>query len=177
MRLLETWMQRGISTRLLGAAFVVLLCWTLTELLFLGPKRKALENEASKGAARAEGTWIPLGHRLVPIEFRNQSSMQNFLAEEAWIDLYSTRADGRKGHRVLEQVRVLRAPLAPEHFGILIPEEQMPIFQNDAGPFWAVLTPTREPEAKDNAGTPSQKGKKLGSKSFSSSAGEIQYGD
>lgn len=68
-------------------------------------------------------TFIPLGYVLIPIEVQNYESLDSILGSYGIVDLYSVNAAGvRSKSAVVRGIKILRAPLNPNHFAVLSPE-------------------------------------------------------
>ncbi len=80
-------------------------------------------------------TYIPEGFVLVPIELQNADSLSSLIGEFALVDLFR----GPRSHRVGKRLKLLRAPLNPNQFAVLVPEEQVSELLQTPGPFWAAI--------------------------------------
>ncbi len=78
-----------------------------------------LEPESVESAA----TLIPAGFVLVPIEVANYESLDSILGKFGVVDLFVPSDDPKKkARKVADRVRILRAPLNPSRFAVLVPE-------------------------------------------------------
>lgn len=71
-------------------------------------------------------TFIPEGHVLIPIEVENAEALSAMTGGYAWVDLYTPSIDEynpRRTKKIVKKIRILRAPLDPQHYGIIVPEE------------------------------------------------------
>ncbi len=71
-------------------------------------------------------TFIPEDHSLIPIKLINQRSLSSMIESFGWIDLYSVKkmdSDFKKGQKIVKKIRILRAPLDPDQFGIIVPND------------------------------------------------------
>lgn len=71
-------------------------------------------------------TFIPENHTLIPIKLINQNSLSPMIENFGWIDLYSVKkinSDHVKGKKIVKKIRILRAPLDPDQFGIIVPND------------------------------------------------------
>jgi len=98
-------------------------------------------NSEPTPAQEAPDTIIPKGYVLVPIELQNSESLSALISEFAIVDLYlpqdsSTKSKGKKIGRHL---RLLRAPLNPNTFAVLVPDAEVPAVVNHSGPMIAVI--------------------------------------
>ena len=99
----------------------------------------------SPDPASAE-TFIPRGHLLIPIEITNADRLEGLLGEAGIVDLYQTpTAPGERSQLVGRRLRLLRAPLNPTAFAVLLREAEVDRFLIHPGPFLASLRPLKEP--------------------------------
>lgn len=112
---------------------------------FLGYYRDATAPDASAPKIQPEpielaSTFIPEGFVLVPIELANFESLDSILGKFGIVDLYlpaeSPRAQARK---IATHVKILRAPLNPSHFAVLVREAESARLVTQIGPFIAVV--------------------------------------
>lgn len=71
-------------------------------------------------------TFIPSGHVLIPIDVENAEALNAMSGGYAWVDLYTpTQSEFNpiKPVKIVKKIRILRAPLDPNHYGIIVPEE------------------------------------------------------
>lgn len=104
---------------------------------FLSSEPKTAEKKDE--AAADMTTLIPKGFVLVPIELKNKDHILSVIGAFAVVDLYEGKESNKKGHRIARRLKLLRAPLNPEVFGVLVPEEQAADFIKGQTPFYAVL--------------------------------------
>lgn len=102
---------------------------------------------AEEKAPHSVDTFIPAGLVLVPIEISNSESLASLVGEMGGVvDLYLASNDQRKGGlKVASKVKLVRAPLNPQQYAVLIREEEGPRLMSYAGPFLAVV---QNPDAK-----------------------------
>lgn len=85
-------------------------------------------------------TFIPKGFVLVPIEIANAEALDGVFGQYGIVDLYSHQESNRRRGRLLASaVKMLRAPLDPNQFAVLVPEAQSPQFVMNEGGFFVVL--------------------------------------
>ncbi|PWU16303.1 MAG: hypothetical protein C5B49_10660 [Bdellovibrio sp.] len=85
-------------------------------------------------------TMIPLGFVLVPIELENQQSLESMIGSHAVVNLYKGyQIGGQKGVLIGRHLRLLRAPLNPQQFAVLVPESEVPSFVAPGAKFYAVV--------------------------------------
>ncbi len=67
-------------------------------------------------------SYIPKGYSLVPIDIINHESVNALIESSAVANLYSSNEQMKKSRLLVKKARILRAPLNPEQFGVLVPE-------------------------------------------------------
>jgi hypothetical protein len=80
-------------------------------------------------------TYIPDGFVLVPIELQNADSLSSLIGSYAVVDLFR----GPNSHKVGKRLKLLRAPLNPNQFAVLVPEGEVSAVLAHHGPLWAVI--------------------------------------
>ena len=81
-------------------------------------------------------TLIPAGFVLVPIEVANYESLDSILGKFGTVDLFIPGDEtNRKARKVASHVRMLRAPLNPGRFAVLVPENESSSLVTHGGPF------------------------------------------
>lgn len=71
-------------------------------------------------------TFIPAHHVLIPIDVENAEALNAMTGGYAWVDLYTptqSEFSPLKPIKIVKKIRILRAPLDPNHYGIIVPEE------------------------------------------------------
>ncbi len=101
-------------------------------------KPKSMDEKSEEiGAA---DTLIPKGFVLVPIDLKNADSLGHLIENFAVVDLYSSPLNpGELGRRVGHHLTLLRAPLNPNSFAVLVPDNDASRLMSGAGPLVAVL--------------------------------------
>lgn len=90
-------------------------------------------------------TFIPAGYVLVPIEVANFESLDSILGKFGVVDLYApTEAMHGRARKVAEQVKILRAPLNPSHFAVLVREADSARLVSYSGPFTVIVQNPRQ---------------------------------
>ncbi|MES2964882.1 MAG: hypothetical protein V4760_13405 [Bdellovibrionota bacterium] len=91
-------------------------------------------------------TFIPAGFVLVPIEVANYESLDSILGKFGVVDLFKAPEDGRgRSIKVAERVKILRAPLNPSHFAVLVPDSESSRLVSETGAFTVVVqNPSRD---------------------------------
>lgn len=83
-------------------------------------------------------TYIPEGYVLVPIEIQNIDSLSSLIGSFAVVDLFSGMP-GNVQQKVGQKLKLLRAPLNPQQFAVLVPEDQVSQLLQQPGPYWAAI--------------------------------------
>jgi hypothetical protein len=100
------------------------------------------ENPRQAEDVETAATFIPEGFVLVPIEVSNFESLDSILGKYGVVDLYAPADDPkRQAVKIAERVRILRAPLNPSHFAVLIPESDSQRIVMHPGPLLVVVQP------------------------------------
>lgn len=85
-------------------------------------------------------TVIPSGYVLVPIEVQNPEALVSLLGRYGVVDLFAPSVDGTsKPTRVARRVKIVRAPLNPQQYAVLAPEEEAPLIVKQAIPLMVVV--------------------------------------
>lgn len=84
-------------------------------------------------------TMIPAGYLLIPLELSNAESLASLSGAFSLVDLYVAGEKGQKGFKVASAVKLLRAPLNPQQFAVLVKEEESSRVVGTEGPFFAAL--------------------------------------
>ena len=74
-------------------------------------------------SAESVDTYIPKGYVLVPLDLSNLESLNSFIGNAGVVDLYKSK-DGQKGTKIGSRVKIIRAPLNPQLFAALVPENK-----------------------------------------------------
>jgi hypothetical protein len=135
---LKKWIL-NIKIKYLVIAFVILGAVTL------------LLDQNSKGATRptdptSVDTYIPEGMTLVPIEIQNIEALKNILGDFGVIDLYlPSYEDHRPPQKIASGIKIMRAPLNPDVFAVLVREENAAQIAQHPGAFFVtVLNPNTQ---------------------------------
>lgn len=86
-------------------------------------------------------TFIPRGHVLVPLEIRNAESLASLVGDLGGVvDLYLATTEQMKGgQKVASKVKLLRAPLNPDQYAVLVKDDESQRLLGFQGPFIAVI--------------------------------------
>ena len=104
--------------------FYLFSCLLLALFLFFFSLKHSSPEEERGIPLESMDTHIPLGFVLVPIEVFNKESLSALLGSHGVVDLFLTNKKGRKVHKIAHHVKMLRAPLDPHRFAILVPEKE-----------------------------------------------------
>ncbi len=117
--------------------FAILLLFVLW--LALSPSSKTESAQEDKSA----DTYIPAGYVLVPIEVTNRDALESILGSYGVVDLYIPSEDPKTfGRKVASRVKILRAPLKPDEFAVLVREsDASQLVHNDGGYFVVIQNP------------------------------------
>lgn len=94
-------------------------------------------------------TMIPKGFVLIPIELANADSVAALMDQYGVVDLYSGSMAARGSRKIATKVKILRAPLNPNQYAVLVPDQLSNVIMSTAGPFWAVVQ-NRETKQDEN---------------------------
>lgn len=139
-------------------AFILLLIASLVWDESHQTQQKNLELNNS-GSTKSVSTLIPKGQVLVPIQLINSESLDSLLGSYGLVDLYipDQRHPGRS-LKISDKVKILRAPLNPQQFAVLVPESESAKYVHYEGPLFAVI---QNPQSSQNSGTNFEFTKKL----------------
>lgn len=85
-------------------------------------------------------TLIPRGFVLVPIEVQNYEALDSILGKFGMVDLFQAGpSEGSPQRLVARNVKILRAPQNPNHFAILIAENEAPAILKTGGLFTVIV--------------------------------------
>lgn len=145
-------LQKLKTDRSLLLAFLALGLVAL--LLTLLAPADTTKPEAAAASAAEEAfdvdTFIPAGHLLIPLQLSNAESLASLSGPFSLVDLYATRENGRKSFKVASAVKLLRAPLNPQQFAVLVREDESAPLVTMEGPFFAALkNPKDIPPTRD----------------------------
>ena len=84
-------------------------------------------------------THIPIGFVLVPIQVINKEALYALLGSHGVVDLFLSGKKGQKVYKIAHHVRILRAPLDPSRFAVLVPEREASKVLKHNQPLFAVV--------------------------------------
>jgi hypothetical protein len=129
------WKKMKISSqnKLLAASFLVFILFSMI-YSWTRPKEKAHVSEKIYA-----DTYIPKGFVLVPVELANFDSVSALIDQFGVIDLYVGAPQSAGSVKIASRIKMLRAPLNPQLFAVLVPEKDSSTIMKRSGPFWAVV--------------------------------------
>ncbi len=85
-------------------------------------------------------TYIPAGYVLVPIQISNSEALDSIIGSKGVVDLFIPDAK-RPGRsiKVAEHIKILRAPLNPNQFAVLVSEQSSSKLVHYEGAFFAIV--------------------------------------
>ena len=106
-------------------------------LIFHEPQEKNQEAAPPTGAI---DTLIPAGHNLIPIEIENLEQVNGLIDRFAVVNIYQVSHDQQtKSKLVGKNMKLIRAPLNPQVFAVLIKDEEQERMMSFPGPFRIVI--------------------------------------
>lgn len=84
-------------------------------------------------------TVIPKGFVLHPIILENIDSITAIIEQFGVIDLYAGQQLQTGSTKIADQIKIIRAPLNPNEFALLIPERLSEKIMKVQGPYWGVV--------------------------------------
>lgn len=130
----KIWWQknRSVLGAVILASFISLLCWLIQD-----------ESPTSVLDDTPEfiDTYIPQGFTIVPIEIVNHSSLSSIISNHGVIDLYATsfEKDLQPSKKIASRVKIIRAPLNPNQFAIIVPEAEVSTILSYKNPYYATI--------------------------------------
>ncbi len=113
--------QASVAVGVCVAAGLIALIWDLRTSNHASASEVKRQPESIDDAA----TFIPDGFVLVPIEVANYESLDSIIGAFGVVDLFVGSDNPRvRPRKVAERVKILRAPLNPSHFAVLVPDSE-----------------------------------------------------
>lgn len=127
----------------------------LLALAILWPRQ---EQKTEVQQAVEADTVIPAGFVLVPIELLNFEALSALVGSYAIVDLFAPNTDpNQRPRKIGSDLRLLRAPLNPNQFAVLVPENESDLVASQATPLIAVIQNRSKNEQTKLLRTKSQK--------------------
>lgn len=121
------------QNKLLLFSFFILI-GVYSTYLYLTQEKISLEKEKIYA-----DTLIPKGYVLVPIELENIGTISALIDQFGVIDLYTGSPQSQGTKKIASRVKVLRAPLNPNQYAVLVTEVISTQIMSSAGPYWGVI--------------------------------------
>jgi hypothetical protein len=121
-----------LQNKILCATFAVFLI-----LFYFINRQTAVEKKPEPQEPATADTFIPAGYVLVPIQIENSDALSAVMGSFALVDLYSD--EGGHNTLVAEKVKLIRAPLNPRQFAVLVSESLSRIIMQSKNSFSVVL--------------------------------------
>ena len=123
-------LQMSSQNKILAGSFVVFL------ILYFTLNQKNTKPHAPE-VVYAD-TLIPKGYVLVPIELANLNAVAALINQYGVIDLYG--GDHQENSvQIASRIKILRAPLNPNQYAVLVTEDLSKQIMRFKGPFWASI--------------------------------------
>ena len=121
------------SHRQVIIGFILLVAISLTyQMSTVDPKNEPAESFIAD-------TVIPAGQVLHPIKLENVESIAALIDKFGVIDLYSGTQLDQGAKKIASKVKLLRAPLNPNEFALLVNQDISELIMKSRGPFWGVI--------------------------------------
>lgn len=96
------------------------------------------ETKAESRPFESPDTFIPAGFVLIPLHLENSRAIEPMIGSHGVVDLFAVQAE--QAPRLLaSQVRIVRAPLDPTQFAVLIEEEKSGVLIQNHYPVRAII--------------------------------------
>ena len=127
------------------------------QYLASGPKSSA--DTSSKVESAQADDFIPNGFVLIPVQLENHQSIDSIVGGHAIVNIYKTSESGTAERSQLlgRNLRMVRAPLNPQQFAVLVPENQVDRFVVSQGRLHAVLQNRARGKASEMIAVPARK--------------------
>ncbi len=146
-RYLKSWWSQPLSKYLL----IGLLAMALLSILISSVDSKPTnEDSLSEKTVQTADTFIPAGFVLVPIDLVNYEPVSGLIGDFALVDLFTAKGSLQKGgEKIGSRLKMIRAPLNPQQFAVLVPEDETHKILQAEGPFFAtVLNPNSNQKSR-----------------------------
>lgn len=141
---IKKWIRNLKTTHLLAAFVVVgLLAFVLDQ------REKSAPMEIAEDPTSVD-TYIPEGMTLIPIEIQNIEALKNILGEFGVVDLYLPSYESKSPKKVASGVKIMRAPLNPDVFAVLVREENAALIAQHPGSFFVTVLNPKTQKSKFN---------------------------
>ena len=132
---------KKISLTKNNTLLIAFICLGIIAYLFGNNAEADLPPGQPSEAIPSVDTFIPKGFVLVPIEVSNAESLTSLVGEVGGVvDLYLPSNENQKGGlKIGAKLKLLRAPLNPQQYAVLVKENESSKLLSFAGPFIAVV--------------------------------------
>ena len=102
--------------------------------------QKIAENTVPEESQFTPDTIIPEGYVLVPIQLQNFASLDSMIGQFGVVDLFTAYEDPTmKSRKVGNRLKLIRAPLNPSQFAVLVPDTEADLILSHTGFYNAVI--------------------------------------
>ncbi len=128
--------QPGLSSKNKMICVVLLLGF----LAYIWEESHKPKNPEAISSPKSVDTFIPAGFVLVPIQLSNAEALDSMIGSRGVVDLFAPdlKRPGRS-KKVAEHIKILRAPLNPNQFAVLVNEQSSSQLVHYEGAFFAVV--------------------------------------
>lgn len=135
-----------------GFLAIGLVCFTLAKP---APEQ---ENTGPLPTPASVDTFIPLGYVLVPIELSNADSLSSLVGDVGCVvDLYVANNEKKSmATKVGSKIKMVRAPLNPQQYAVLVKDHESSAILNYSGPFIAVVQNPNTQGQRVNSASPTR---------------------
>lgn len=139
------WPDQKVIFKFLESRRALLVCVAVTGLLALLFAGGGAEVKQEIKPDASVDTYIPAGFVLVPIEVQNYESLDSILGSHGVVDLFLPSPKGSgKGLRVAQRVRIMRAPLNPSQFAVLVRDSESENLVRTDSAFFVVVQNSKQ---------------------------------
>lgn len=124
----------SLQNKILIAALMLFIA-----VYFLVEKWRPVPTAAKPSEPVYADTVIPRGHVLVPVEIANIQAVAGLIDRLGVIDLYAGSTSQQNSFLIAARIKILRAPLNPNQYAVLVTEAMSREIMKYRGPFWAVV--------------------------------------
>lgn len=145
----------SIKNNYLLAAFILL---GVISFVATKPEKELEQKESFLPEPKSVDTFIPRGFVLVPIEIANAESLNSLVGDMGGVvDLYLASSGKQKGGlKVGSKLKLVRAPLNPQQYAVLVPDSESSKLMSFPGPFIAVVQNPDEKGTRLRSSGPAQ---------------------
>ncbi len=133
----------------------LMIAFSLFVIAFIAINFGAAEKNAPAKEKIYADTMIPKGYVLVPVELVNVDTISALIDQFGVIDLYAGSPTARGSRKIAAKVKILRAPLNPQQYAVLVPENLSNEIMRAVGPFYAVVQ-NRQMQFEEKPSTPAK---------------------